>query len=148
MAGAPQYGPYGRGSLRPLINPAARKIAAMPMSIAPCLASLLPARLMWRTTPRVIATLALTFLLGMSATAVVSATQQQAPNSRVVLDLPPGYPPSPLFSGFQNDSSGVSFVILEAPVTEYAKMAQGFTTEELAKRGITDVQQATLARTD
>ncbi len=58
-----------------------------------------------------------------------------------MLDLPPGYVPSPLFSGFQNDASGVSFIILEAPVAEYDKMAQGFTAEELAKRGITDVAE-------
>ena len=77
-----------------------------------------------------------------------SASPQQAPNSRVVLDLPAGYTPSPLFSGFQNDASGVSFIILEAPVAEYDKMAQGFTAEELAKRGITDVQKVDLARTD
>ena len=92
--------------------------------------------------PRAAATLALTALVGMSALAVVTASPQQAPNSRVVLDLPPGYVPSPLFSGFQNDTSGVSFIILEAPVGEYDKMAHGFTAEELAKRGITDVQKA------
>jgi hypothetical protein len=92
--------------------------------------------------------LALTLLMGMSAPAVVSATPQQAPNSRVVLDLPPGYVPSPLFAGFQNDASGVSYVILEAPVAEYDKMAQGFTPDELAKRGITQVQKGELSRTD
>lgn len=92
--------------------------------------------------------LGLTALLGMSAPAVVSATSQQAPNSRVVLDLPPGYVPSPLFAGFQNDTLGVSFVILEAPANEYDKMAQGFTPEELAKRGVTNVEKAPLARTD
>jgi hypothetical protein len=101
-----------------------------------------------RRVLRAVACLALTALLGMSAPAVVSATPQQAPNSRVVLDLPPGYTPSPLFAGFQNDASGVSFIILEAPVGDYDKMAQGFAADELAKRGITDVQQADLARTD
>ncbi len=92
--------------------------------------------------------LGLVALLGMSAPAVVSATQQQAPNSRVVLDLPPGYVPSPLFSGFQNDTLGVSFIILEAPVDQYDRLAQGFAPEELAKRGITDVERAALARID
>jgi hypothetical protein len=94
------------------------------------------------------ATVALTALVGISAPAVVTASPQQAPNSRVVLDLPSGYVPSPLFSGFQNDTSGVSFIILEAPVGEYDKMAAGFTAEELAKRGITNVQKAELARND
>ncbi len=103
---------------------------------------------LWRRIPRAAATLALTALVGMSAPAVVTASPQQAPNSRVVLDLPPGYTPSPLFSGFQNDASGVSFIILEAPFGEYDKMAAGFSAEELAKRGITDAKKAELARTD
>ena len=105
-------------------------------------------RRMWRRVGRAAATLALTALVSMSAPPVVTASPQQAPNSRVVLDLPPGYIPSPLFSGFQNDNSGVSFIILEAPVGEYDKMAEGFTAEELAKRGIIDVQKVDLARTD
>lgn len=82
----------------------------------------------------------------MSAPAPVAATPQQAPNSRVVLDLPEGYGPSPLFSGFQNEALGVSFIILEAPPSEYEKMAQGFTAQELGRRGITDVRPASLAR--
>ena len=91
---------------------------------------------------------ALAVLFAMSAPAPVAATPQQAPNSRVVLDLPPGYTPSPLFSGFQNEALGVSYIILEAPVAEYAKMAQGFTPQELAKRGIMDVRPASIARSD
>jgi hypothetical protein len=89
---------------------------------------------------------ALALLLGMSAAAPVVAAPQQAPNSRVVIDLPPDYTPSPLFSGFQNDALGVSFIILEAPAAEYDKMAQGFTPQELGKRGITDARTASLAR--
>ncbi len=92
--------------------------------------------------------LGLVALFAMSAPAAVQATQQQAPNSRVVLDLPPGYLPSPLFSGFQNDALGVSLIILEAPVDQYDKLAQGFAPEELAKRGITDVEKDTLPRMD
>jgi hypothetical protein len=65
-----------------------------------------------------------------------------------VLDLPPAYTPSPLFAGFQNEAAGVSFIILEAPVDEFDKMAQGFTPQELAKRGITEVRAASLARSD
>jgi hypothetical protein len=87
-------------------------------------------------------------IIGFGTADPAAATPQQAPNSRVVLDLPPGYVPSPLFAGFQNDTTGVSFIILEAPVAEYEKMAAGFTPEELAKRGITDVKKAELTRTD
>ena len=86
--------------------------------------------------------------IALTGAGSAAASPQQAPNSRVVLDLPDGYTPSPLFSGFQNDASGVSYIILEAPVAEYDKMAQGFTDEELAKRGITDVEKVDLARTD
>jgi hypothetical protein len=107
-----------------------------------------PLRRLGRGVRSTVIAMALTVLMGMSAPAVVSATPQQAPNSRVVLDLPPGYTPSPLFSGFQDEASGVSYVILEAPVGEYDKMARGFTPDELAKRGIKQVQQGQLSRTD
>ena len=75
-----------------------------------------------------------------------NASPQQAPNSRVVLDLPEEYVPSPLFAGFQNERSGVSYVILEAPASEYDKMAQGFTAEGLASRGVTDATSGKLDR--
>ena len=97
---------------------------------------------------RAIGILGLAALLVAGAPRIAAATPQQAPNSRVVLDLPPGYAPSPLFSGFQNEALGVSFVILEAPVDEYDRMAQGFTPQELAKRGITDVRETSLGRSD
>jgi hypothetical protein len=84
----------------------------------------------------------------MFAPTLANATQQQAPNSRVILDLPPSYSASRLFSGFQNDTTGVSYVILEAPVGEYDKMAHGFAAEELAKRGIMEVEKGTLDRPD
>jgi hypothetical protein len=94
------------------------------------------------------ATALLSLLFGTLFAAGVHAAPQQAPNSRVVLDLPVGFVPSPLFSGFQDDATGVSYVILEAPVGEYDKMAQGFTAEELAKRNITQVEKGTLQRKD
>ncbi len=97
---------------------------------------------------RAIRLLGLAAFLAASVPQLAAAAPQQAPNSRVVLDLPPDYTPSPLFSGFQNEALGVSFVILEAPVDEYDKMAQGFTPQELAKRGITDVRPASIQRSD
>lgn len=92
--------------------------------------------------------LILAVLSGLTAPVPAMAAPQQATNSRVILDLPAGFVPSPLFSGFQDDATGVSYVILEAPVGEYDKMAQGFTPEELAKRGITEVEKGTLNRSD
>ena len=48
-------------------------------------------------------------------------------------------------SGSSQASSGPSG---KAPVGEYDKMARGFTPDELAKRGIKQVQQGELSRTD
>ncbi len=76
------------------------------------------------------------------------ANLQQAPNSRVVIDLPDGYEPSRLFSGFQNDTLGVTFVVLEASHAAYDGLVAGFDATSLRKRGITDVQRGKLARTD
>ncbi len=74
------------------------------------------------------------------------AAPQQAPNSRVVLDLPAGYTQSPLFSGFQNDELGVSYVILEAPLKAFDDIKAGFVPSELAKRGLTDTEPGELPR--
>jgi hypothetical protein len=120
----------------------------MLLPIAPTPPDTTAVRHKWQRPARLAAAIVVAASVALAAPLPVSASPQQAPNSRVVLDLPPGYTPSPLFSGFQNDSSGVSFIILEAPVAEYDKMAQGFTAEELAKRGITDVQKVDLARPD
>ncbi len=119
----------------------------MLLPIAPTPPDTNAVRRRWRGPARLVAAIVVA-CIAVTAPGFVAASPQQAPNSRVVLDLPAGYTPSPLFSGFQNDASGVSFIILEAPVAEYDKMAQGFTAEELAKRGITDVQKVDLARTD
>ncbi len=71
---------------------------------------------------------------------------RQAPNSRVTLALPTGFEPAKLYSGFENESRGISFVIFEAPATAYAEMARGFTPETLATRGIVDAERGTLTR--
>ncbi len=120
----------------------------MPLPIAPppsTTTSTRPAS--WSSRgPLAAAMLAMLFAVG--APQCAHATPQQAPNSRIVLDIPGDFIPSPLFSGFQDDTTGVSYVILEAPVGEYDKMAQGFTPEELAKRGITNVEKGVLPRQD
>jgi hypothetical protein len=110
--------------------------------------STIPARTRDARGRHALLVLGLAALLSLGAPAAACAMPQQAPNSRVVLDLPPGYTPSPLFSGFQNEALGVSFIILESPVSEYDKMAQGFSADELAKRGVTDVRPRSLARSD
>ncbi len=120
----------------------------MPLPIAPPLPTTTSTRPARRGARGALAALLLAALAGLGISAIARAAPQQAPNSRIVLDLPGGFVPSPLFSGFQDDTSGVSYVILEAPVGEYDKMAQGFTPEELAKRGITDVEKGDLPRQD
>lgn len=100
--------------------------------------------------PRAVAGLFLAFAVVAAAAlfhpAPARASPQQAPNSRVVLDLPSGYTPSPLFSGFQNDELGVSYVIMEAPLAAYDDIKAGFVSTELAKRGLTDTETGELNR--
>lgn len=74
------------------------------------------------------------------------SSPQQAPNSRVTLSLPAGFAPAKLYSGFENEARGISFVIFEAPAAAYAEMAKGFTPQTLATRGILDAERGTLAR--
>ncbi|MEZ5816727.1 MAG: hypothetical protein R3D44_06570 [Hyphomicrobiaceae bacterium] len=71
---------------------------------------------------------------GMCAEA--AARMQQAPASRVVMDLPDSYKPARLFTGFVNESAGVSLVVLEMPGEAYEQLANGLTAEALAKKGI------------
>lgn len=81
-------------------------------------------------------------------TAQALALPQQALNSRVVLDLPAGFEPSPLFSGFTNENLGVSYVIFETPHEAFDELVSGFTPDGLAKRGITSAERGTLPRKD
>src|SRR5262245_17868816 len=75
------------------------------------------------------------------------AEPMQAPKSRVVLDLPEGYQASDLFSGFVNEETGASFVIMELPAKAYGSLAKGFSAEALGKKGITEVESGQLERT-
>lgn len=75
-----------------------------------------------------------------------NANPRQAPNSRVTLALPEGFEPAKLYSGFENEARGISFVIFEAPAAAYGEMARGFTPETLAPRGIVDAERGTLKR--
>ncbi len=89
-------------------------------------------------------------LLGLTAAPPLLAdgktATRQAPNSRVVLDLPPSYAAAKLYSGFEDTPRGISIVILEAPAEAYAQMANGFTPERLATRGVLDARKENLSR--
>jgi hypothetical protein len=133
----------------PYVTSRGEEISVSLMPNCPTLPSRLSALgLATRGVAGVLCVFGLIALFAVAKPAPVAASPQQAPNSRVVLDLPSSYTPSPLFSGFQDDARGVSFVILEAPASEYDKMAQGFTAAEFAKRGITDASTKKFQRSD
>ncbi len=77
-----------------------------------------------------------------------SARVQQAPSSRIAVDLPDGYEPAKLFSGFIHERLGVSLVIVEMPARAYDELAKGLTPAALAAKGVSVVRQAKLARPD
>lgn len=99
------------------------------------------------TMPRMVLLAALSALIALPLSPS-RAAPMQATNSRVVLDLPGEFTASKLFSGFQNETSGVSYVILELPPQAYDELAAGFQGPEFAKRGLTDAVSGKLARTD
>lgn len=83
-----------------------------------------------------------------AAAAPDTASLRQAPNSRVALVLPPSYQPARLYSGFENEHSGISFVIFEAPRKAFDEMKGAFTPQSLAERGLTDGLAGQLDRRD
>ncbi|MDX2258217.1 MAG: hypothetical protein NW205_04805 [Hyphomicrobiaceae bacterium] len=91
---------------------------------------------------------AATLTLLVAATAPAHAAVQQAPNSRVIIDLPAGFEAASLFSGFQNDRTGASYVVLEAPRSAYEEIARGFDAAALAARGIREATVGRLERSD
>src|SRR4029079_17152376 len=99
--GAPQYGRRGGLPSAPFSNrPPDDSFMQLPIAPTP---ETTTARIKWHIG-LIAAAMALTVaFIGFGTTDPALATPQQAPNSRVVLDLPPGYVPSPLFAVFQND---------------------------------------------
>lgn len=80
------------------------------------------------------------------AESTTAARLMQAANSRVALVLPPVYQAAKLYSGFEDERRGISFVIFEAPWQAYDEMRGAFTPETLASRGLTDGMSGQLAR--
>lgn len=89
---------------------------------------------------------ALLVLLALGHAAVVGARVQQAPSSRIAIDLPEGYEPAKLFSGFTNEVFGISLVTVEMPAQAYDELAKGLTTEALATKGVTLLSRGELAK--
>lgn len=89
------------------------------------------------------------FLVGLLSALVPNeafARMQQAPASRVVIDLPEGYTPARLFTGFANEAAGVSLVMLEMPPVAYEQLAIGLTPEALAAKAISNAAAGKLNR--
>ncbi len=89
---------------------------------------------------------ALLVLLALGHPAVVGARVQQAPSSRIAIDLPEGYEPAKLFSGFTHDTLGISLVTVEMPAQAYDELAKGLTAEALAAKGVTLLSRGELAK--
>lgn len=91
-------------------------------------------------------------LIALAATGVlalqVDARMQQAPASRVAIELPEGYEPARLFSGFTHEALGVSLVVVEMPGQAYEELAKGLTADALAAKGVTIKGRGKLKRDD
>ena len=73
------------------------------------------------------------------------AEPRQAPNSRIALEVPASFVPSPRFSGFRDEASGSSFLIVEMPGAAYDELKTlGDSQDALAQKGLTDAQAAQL----
>jgi hypothetical protein len=71
---------------------------------------------------------------------------RQAPNSRVALEVPESFVASDRFSGFVDEKSGASFLIVEMPAIAWDEVKTiGDKTEALGQKGITDVKKSELA---
>ena len=88
-------------------------------------------------------------LAGLIATSFTAhAKTMQAPGSRISLDLPENFKPSPSFAGFMEILSSAAIIILEMPTEAYDQVTAGFTPEALGKKSITNVKAAQLKRDD
>ena len=90
---------------------------------------------------------ALAAVFGLSATAAdLRAEPRQAPGSRVALDLGDSFSPSDRFSGFVDEKSGASFVVVEMPASAYQEVKQiADSADALAAQGLRNPAKSELA---
>ena len=86
--------------------------------------------------------------IAYSGVTPAEARTQQAPSSRVTIDLPEGYEPASLFSGFTHERLGVSFVVVEMPGKAYEELEAGMTPEALAAKGVRNARRLKLERAE
>lgn len=102
-----------------------------------------------RRPARLLRQLILLFLAAFVGTLTPAlAKNMQAPGSRVSMDLPENFKPSPMFSGFMEIISSAAIIVLELPPEAYDRVSAGFTQEALGAKGITDVKISQLKRSD
>ena len=89
---------------------------------------------------------AVVWLLAQVVCGGAAARVQQAPSSRIALDLPEGFEPSRLFAGFLAEAIGVSVVVVELPGAAYEQLASGLTPDALASKGIVKAEPVKLER--
>jgi hypothetical protein len=85
-------------------------------------------------------------MLGVcAATADVQAEPRQAPNSRIALDLGEAFTPSDRFSGFVDEKSGASFIVVEMPASAYEEVKQiADRADALAAQGLREPAKSEL----
>jgi hypothetical protein len=96
------------------------------------------------------ATLAIGATLGaLSVSALGTAAQaemRQPPNSRVAIDVDSRFQPTDRYTGFADEKSGVSFVIVEMPSQAFNELKHiGDAPEALTAKGVTDAVKKDLA---
>ncbi len=77
-----------------------------------------------------------------------AARVQQAPSSRVAIDVADGFTQARQFTGFINEAVGTSLVVVELPGAAYEQLATGLTPEALAAKGIAKGEAAKLERAE
>ena len=85
-------------------------------------------------------------IFGVAAAAAdARAEPRQAPGSRVALDLGEAFSPSDRFSGFVDEKSGASFVVVEMPASAYEEVKQiADSPDALAAQGLRDPAKSEL----
>jgi hypothetical protein len=84
-------------------------------------------------------------VLGAWAASLAGAEPRQAPNSRIAIDLASSFTPSGRFSGFVDEASGASFVIIEMAPRAYEELkGMPDRTEVLAAQGLREVKRKEL----
>lgn len=80
----------------------------------------------------------------LTGPAAAEPALQTVAGTHVALVPPPGFAPSPRFSGFEHPDTHASILVVEMPPNAYAGVAAAFTPEVLATRGMTAAEQSRL----